>query len=80
MSASRPVSCSASIHLRASATDHCAIQAIEWPSKVTPREIGFRRVPPQSGHGSSTTPSTSVSSEGKLCSRPLSSPPRTESS
>ena len=42
----RPESGRSSIQRRASATDHCAIQAIEWPSNVTPRDD---RVQPRAG-------------------------------
>ena len=61
-------------------TDMRATASMACSSNVTLRETAFSRVPAQSGQGSSTSPSASLSSDGKLCSRPLLSSSRTESS
>jgi len=53
--------------LRVSLTDQAATSLIGRASKLTARDAAFSRVPWQSGHGWSPTPSTSVSSDGKLC-------------
>ncbi len=67
-------------HCRAADTDNAATLLIGSASKVTWRDAWFSRVPWQSGHGASITPSTSASSDGKLCSRPFGSSSRFESS
>ena len=61
-------------------TDQRATSLMACDANCTARDAGFRRAPSQSGQAASATPSTSGSSDGKLCSRPRSSSPRTESS
>ena len=75
-----PSRVSPSTQARAWPTDTRATSLMALPSKLTWREAGFSRVPWQSGQGASTTPSTSASSAGKLCSRPFGSSSRFESS
>ena len=77
---SRPSAASAATHSAASRTLMRAMSAIGRPWKRTACACGFRRAPAHSGQGSSTRPSTSGSSDGKLCSRPRASSSRTESS